>query len=204
MLAGKAAHVHLVYRAELAEMIRKVFPREVPEFDREKYNMYVAGGRNRPPRTEQLRRKKYSPKLGQANYRSMRPPGCWHNWPVRLLRNPLIAKGGMADGIGEGAGSNRGNRSGLIRLIPKAFLREENSDMNDAQKTVLGWAAVAVVASIVFCPYVVTDINTYPSFTAGVPSTESRTTSTEYGWVWDAPRNSSLDFGRLAMEWVQS
>ena len=107
----------------------------------------------------------------------------------------------MADGIGEGAGSNRGNRSGLIRLIPKAFLREENSDMNDAQKTVLGWAAVAVVASIVFCPYVVTDINTYPSFTAGVPSTESRTTSTEYGWVWDAPRNSSLDFGRLAMEW---
>lgn len=74
--------------------------------------------------------------------------------------------------------------------------------MNDSQKTVLGWVAALVVASVVFCPYLVTDIHTYSSFIAGVPSTESRTTSHGYGWIWELPNDSSLDFARLAIEWV--
>jgi hypothetical protein len=74
--------------------------------------------------------------------------------------------------------------------------------VNDSQKTVLVLAGIAVVASIVFCPHIVTDIHTNTSYVAGVPSTESRTTSHGYGWVWDAPSNSSLDSARLVITWV--
>jgi hypothetical protein len=65
--------------------------------------------------------------------------------------------------------------------------------MNDSQKTVLFLAGIAVVASIVFCPYVVT---------RGYGMYGSSSTSTEYGWIWDAPSNSTLDFARLAITWV--
>jgi restriction endonuclease Mrr len=40
-LARLDPRIHLVDRTELAEMIRRVFPREVPEFDREKYDQFV-------------------------------------------------------------------------------------------------------------------------------------------------------------------
>lgn len=50
-LASLDARIRLVDRAELAEMLRQAFPREVPEFDLDKYNQFVKGWCPYQPKT---------------------------------------------------------------------------------------------------------------------------------------------------------
>jgi restriction endonuclease Mrr len=49
-LARKDPRIHLVDRTDLAELMRTVLPRDVPEFDWEKYNLCVAGWEEKVPR----------------------------------------------------------------------------------------------------------------------------------------------------------
>jgi hypothetical protein len=56
--------------------------------------------------------------------------------------------------------------------------------MNGSQKTALALTALAIAASVIYCPYL-------------------RDGNVEYALLWDSPGwTYSIDFARLAMTWV--
>ena len=103
-LAARDPRIHLVGRTKLAEMMRNVFPKEVPEFDQQKYDLYVAGWIETFPRCA-------APKLDNAEILrkvaagEMRPEvakGC-----SRRRRHPRQSRGIGSTGAGGGGGDHQ-------------------------------------------------------------------------------------------------
>jgi hypothetical protein len=76
-LARKDGRIHLVDRVELTQMIQKVFPREIPEFNWDEYNKHVISWREglpekpvkretKPKARQTYSRKRYKRRLDQG------------------------------------------------------------------------------------------------------------------------------------------
>lgn len=80
----------------------------------------------------------------------------------------------------------------------------QTTTKQDRQKWIIIFAVGLFVASIVYSPQRITVEKVDSPFRFGnAPApTEAKFSYIEYDFIWEARRNSSLDFGRLAVTWL--
>jgi hypothetical protein len=79
----------------------------------------------------------------------------------------------------------------------------------EGQNWVVVVSVALLIASIVYCPQHIkfSTGGGSSSFSNSAGMTSSTTPATEtdhiqYGWIWEAPEHSSLEFGRLVATWL--
>ncbi len=87
--------------------------------------------------------------------------------------------------------------------------RVKSMTAQERQNWIIIGAASAFIASAVYCPHLVSSqsVRFHKEFSIdsrSVPSVPivSQGSYVTYGLIWSAPRNSVLDFGRIAVTWM--